>query len=145
MIDGFIGMAIIVPLQIAFHRYDGFPQIRPLPVLQEVAWGAAGLFVYLAVHGYWLMKSAQTVGKKLLGLQIVNFTDGSPTPGSKIVLARVLPMTVVAQIPTVGIALTLLDPLFIFGKSRRCAHDFIAGTKVVKLYGARRRAAAHRA
>jgi uncharacterized RDD family membrane protein YckC len=132
-IDGLIGMVLIVPLQFAFHVYDGFPKAQPLSIRQDIAWAVLGIFFYLAVHGYWLVKSAQTVGKKLLGLQVVNFSDGVPTPGSKIVLARVFPVTIVAHIPRIGIVLALLDPLFIFGKNRRCLHDLVAGTKVVKL------------
>jgi uncharacterized RDD family membrane protein YckC len=133
LIDGIIQMVMIVPLQFVFHVYDGFPQTQPLSISKDIAWAVVGIFLYLAVNGYWLVKSAQTVGKKLLGLQVVNFSDGVPTPASKIVLARVLPVTIAAHVPRIGLVLALLDPFFIFGKNRRCLHDLVAGTKVVKL------------
>jgi uncharacterized RDD family membrane protein YckC len=132
MIDGLIQLAVIVPLQFAFGVYAGFPNVR-LSVVQQVTWGVAGFAFYFAVNGYFLFKSAQTVGKKLLRLQIVNFADGAPTPGSKILFARVLPITLAGQIPVVGIWLTFVDGAFIFRAERRCVHDLIAGTKVVKL------------
>jgi hypothetical protein len=39
----------------------------------------------------------------------------------------------VSLIPTLGGLLTLVDALFIFGGSRRCVHDLIAGTKVIRV------------
>jgi uncharacterized RDD family membrane protein YckC len=132
MIDGLIQLAILLPFQIGFGVYDGFPNVR-LSVAQQATWGAAGFALYLAVNGYLLFKSAQTVGKKLLRLQIVNFADGAPTPGGKILLARALPVTLAAQIPVAGPWMAFLDAVFIFGRTRRCVHDLIAGTKVVKL------------
>jgi len=83
--------------------FDGFPNIQ-LSFPRQLAWGAVGLLFYVVVNGYFLVKSSQTVGKRLLRLQIVNFTDGSPTAASKIVLARVLPVTILVQIPKIGMA-----------------------------------------
>jgi len=44
---------------------------------------------------------------------------------------RYIPIWIVGLIPGVGIALTILDALFIFRDDRRCIHDLIAGTKVI--------------
>ncbi len=131
-IDGLIQLVIVMPIQFAFHVYDNFPKIE-LSARNQLAFGAAGFVTFHVVHGYFLVKNSQTVGKKLLRLQIVNFADGVPTPASKILLLRVLPLTLAAQIPGIGAFLSTIDALFIFGRNRRCVHDFIAGTKVIKL------------
>jgi uncharacterized RDD family membrane protein YckC len=51
------------------------------------------------------------------------------------VLLRLILPAIIGFIPILGgflgLAFWLADVLFIFGKERRCIHDFIAGTKVV--------------
>ena len=58
-------------------------------------------------------------------------TDGAEIELLRIVLLRGLPQWIVSAIPVVNL-LTLVDVLFIFGSARRCVHDYIAGTIVVK-------------
>ncbi len=41
-----------------------------------------------------------------------------------------LPLSLCAHIPMVGPLINLVNPLFIFGKERRCLHDYIAKTQV---------------
>ena len=41
-------------------------------------------------------------------------------------------MTIVAQLPVIGAILGLVNILFIFGPEKRCLHDYIAGTRVIK-------------
>ncbi len=50
----------------------------------------------------------------------------------KLYTLRYLVFSLVNQIPTVGSLINLVNVLFIFGKERRCLHDRIAGTVVVK-------------
>src|SRR5262245_24216741 len=85
MIDGLIALVVMLPLQFAFHVFDGFPNIH-LDFQQNLVWGAVGFAFFLALHGYFLVKNAQTVGKKVLGLQIVNYGDGAPTSAAKIIV-----------------------------------------------------------
>jgi uncharacterized RDD family membrane protein YckC len=89
--------------------------------------------VWLAVNAVFLARNAQTVGKKLLGIQIVNVDDGKPAAFSRLVVSRFLPIFVVSQLPYVGDVLACLNLLFIFRKDRRCLHDHVAGTRVVDL------------
>ena len=39
----------------------------------------------------------------------------------------------IGGIPFVGFIFTIVDPLFIFQESRRCVHDLIADTLVIKV------------
>lgn len=92
-----------------------------------------GLIGFLVLHGYLLHKYGQTIGKRLLGIRIVSAADGQLVSLGKIFGLRYVPIQLVSIIPYVGNILPLIDVLFIFREDRRCLHDLIAGTKVVKV------------
>lgn len=91
-----------------------------------------GFIVYLLVNGYFLAKDSQSIGKKLLGIKIVR-TDGSKADFVRIVTRRLLPLYAAGLIPKVGPYLGLVDALFIFRKSKKCLHDDIADTVVIRI------------
>ncbi len=131
MIDGLISLAILLPLQINFGVLQNFPKIKPLTFGETAMWGVAGFVVWTAVHSYFLATRGQTIGKRLLDIQIVDVDSGRPPPLVKLVFARFLPTAVVANIPFVGAVANLVGILLIFRDDRRCLHDHIAGTRVV--------------
>jgi uncharacterized RDD family membrane protein YckC len=90
-----------------------------------------GFIIFLVLHGYLLATRGQTIGKALLKVRIVR-SDGSPASFARIVGLRYLPTTAVTPIPIVGMLYGLVDSLLIFRESRRCLHDNIADTIVVK-------------
>jgi uncharacterized RDD family membrane protein YckC len=99
---------------------------------------ATGLIVLLLVVGILaanlvlLYQSGQTIGKKLLGTQIVR-TDGSRASLGRIILLRILPIRFLGAIPYLGALVVLIDSLMIFGKDVRCLHDQIADTIVIDI------------
>ena len=131
LIDGILSLVIMLPLQINFGVLANFPHIKPLSAGETAGWGAAGFVLWCALHGYFLATRGQTVGKRLLGIQIVDAGTGQRPPIAKLLFARYLPTAVVANIPIVGGFVALLDALMIFREDRRCLHDLIAGTRVV--------------
>lgn len=89
---------------------------------------------YLMLNGYSLWRDGQTLGKKLLGIAIVTADGGTPAPLWKLICVRALFFPLLFLIVVAWIApLVIIDQLFIFGKRRRCLHDFAAGTVVVRL------------
>ncbi|WP_395753397.1 RDD family protein [Prosthecobacter sp.] len=79
----------------------------------------------------------QTIGKLILGIQVVRFPEGSPAGFVKAVLLRgvifgILVFAGVVSFGVVGVALLLTDSLLIFRQDRRCLHDLIADTLVTK-------------
>jgi len=93
---------------------------------------AFGFVVYLLVNGYFLAKDGQSIGKKLLGTKIVR-TDGSKADFVRIVTRRLLPVQALNLIPMVGPLLSVVDALFIFRASKKCIHDDIADTVVIRI------------
>jgi len=80
-----------------------------------------------------LYRNGQTIGKYLLAIKIVK-VDGSRAGLARIIFLRAILFSFVSLIPFVGqIIYGLVDPLFIFQESRRCLHDLVAGTMVVKV------------
>ena len=90
-----------------------------------------GMLVFLAVHGFLLATQGQTVGKKLLGIRIVR-SDGSRGTLGRVFGLRYALNGLIASVPVVGTIYGLVDALMIFRDSRRCLHDQIADTIVVK-------------
>ncbi len=68
----------------------------------------------------------QTLGKMLLFIRIVNVNGEIPGFLSGVILRNWL-RAALSSIPFFG----LIDVLFIFTESRRCIHDYLAGTRVV--------------
>jgi uncharacterized RDD family membrane protein YckC len=95
--------------------------------------GAAifGFLVFLAINGYLLSSSGQTVGKRLLGIRIVR-SNGETADFARIAFIRYLPTSAAQMIPVLGYIYPLIDVLLIFRSSRKCLHDSIADTIVVK-------------
>ena len=96
-----------------------------MPVRLVCFAGVLGLMVYQLVL---LTKQGQTIGKKLLGIKIALKETGENGGFATNVLKRGLLSGLLNLIPLYF----LVDSLFIFREDRRCVHDLIAGTVVVK-------------
>lgn len=89
------------------------------------------LGIYLAINGKLLASHGQTWGKKACGIKIVRL-DGSLPTLTESFWRRYALFQGVSQIPILGGVFSLVDICFIFRESRRCLHDELAGTIVVK-------------
>ena len=92
-----------------------------------LAVAGVGLIVWLFFTVKYLGENGQSIGKKACKIKILR-TDGSEVSISRVIIGRNLVNGVLGVIPLYG----LIDPLFIFGNKRRCVHDYIADTIVVK-------------
>jgi uncharacterized RDD family membrane protein YckC len=90
-----------------------------------------GFAIFLILHGYLLQTRGQTIGKMLLGIRILR-TDGSRATLARLAGLRYFANSVLALVPVVGWLYGLLDSLMIFRQSRKCLHDNLADTIVVK-------------
>ena len=102
----------------------------PMLITGCAAIGVAFLLI-LAIQLYLLITRGQTIGKKLLGIKIVCFEDGTNPGFVKVFLLRILVNGLIGAVPFLGMAYSLADILFIFRDDQRCIHDLLAGTKVV--------------
>jgi uncharacterized RDD family membrane protein YckC len=132
LLDSLIGLVFGVPLMYTAGFFDYMGRGQKPPFGLTLLLTAAGFVIFVLVHGYFLKRDGQTIGKKLVGTRIATLDDGIPS-FSKLIGARYFPVTCIALIPTVGQFLSMVDSLFVFRSDRRCVHDLIAGTKVVKV------------
>ncbi len=136
LIDSILIMCITLPLMFLTGFFDtvttgvdGQPPAQP-PLLFSFFIGIVGIVAFLLINGKFLLSDGQTIGKKLVGTRIV--TDNNQKASGMTLLKRYGFYWVVALIPVIGGLLSLVNILFIFGKTKRCLHDYVGGTKVVK-------------
>ena len=132
--DRFWGAIIDAVLQILcaipffwFVGWDRLQQATPLFMLAGLVYGLA---TYLLLHGYLLHKYGQTIGKAEFGMRIETL-DGQQATLSHVMLWRYLPTVLLSYVPAIGQLLAgIVNPVLIFGKEKRCLHDYIAKTRV---------------
>jgi uncharacterized RDD family membrane protein YckC len=90
------------------------------------------ILMFFAVQGYFLHQSAQTIGKKIMNLQIIS-VDDTAISFQNLAIKRYLIMMLITAVPMIGSLVGLINVLFIFRDDKRCLHDLIAGTHVVQL------------
>jgi uncharacterized RDD family membrane protein YckC len=135
LLDGILMLAIMVPAMFLggylTAAFEAGQRNQQVPFLLTLAWSAVGFAVFVAVQGYPLSQSGQTWGKKLLGIRIVAL-DGSKPPLTALLLRRYLTVQAVNLVPVLGGIVNLVNVLLIFRQDRRCGHDLVAGTRVVR-------------
>ncbi|WP_246137599.1 RDD family protein [Myxococcus llanfairpwllgwyngyllgogerychwyrndrobwllllantysiliogogogochensis] len=112
--------------------------LRCLAIPDEEAMNApvvyAPALLVLLIQASLIRGTGASLGKRLLGLRVVR-RDGRPAEVWRIALLRnVLPLALCGYCGWFGLA----DVLFIAGEDRRCLHDWVAGTRVVKAPRAQR-------
>jgi len=93
--------------------------------------GRVGFLGFFGIQIYLLVQKGQTIGKRMVGIRIVDYNDGTFLGAGRILGMRGVLPGIIAGIPYVGWLFALVDVLFIFGEERRCIHDHMAGSKVV--------------
>jgi uncharacterized RDD family membrane protein YckC len=90
--------------------------------------GALGIAIY-----QWVLisRTGQSLGKKWTGIRIERIDGDRLTFGTGVFLRNWVPK-LIGAVPYLGGIFHLIDALFIYRDDRRCIHDHIAGTRVVR-------------
>ncbi|MGO9935461.1 MAG: RDD family protein [Steroidobacteraceae bacterium] len=97
-------------------------------------WFYVGLLcavIVLIINGIFAYQNGQSIAKKWLGIKDVR-TDGSRVSFARIFWLRNVLNSAISLTPMIGSLYGLIDVLFIFGPAKRCVHDYIADTIVVR-------------
>jgi len=97
-------------------------------------WVTIGGIAFLAVamtNAVLVHRHGQSIAKRWFGIKVVR-KDGSRATLGRIFWLRNFVNGLCGYIPVVGAFYGLVDLLFIFRADRRCCHDFIADTIVVR-------------
>lgn len=140
-------LAVLVDTLLAFAGGWAISQIPVLGTMvqaQQKDAAAAGLWalnplslligvpVFLLIQAWPLLTRGQTVGKMLLKIRIVR-PDGSKPDAWRLLGLRYGIGLLTGVTAGVAMIYGLVDSLLIFRESRKCLHDTIADTQVIKL------------
>jgi uncharacterized RDD family membrane protein YckC len=133
LVDMIVMGAITFPLMYLTGGFSQIMQGKQPGIGYNLMMFVAGTVVFLAFNYRLLTKHGQTVGKKVLGIKIVDGHGGLPS--GTVLLKRYFFYFIPPQLPFVGPLISTVNLLFIFGSQRRCLHDMFANTNVVKIIG----------
>ncbi|TWU33298.1 RDD family protein [Novipirellula artificiosorum] len=137
LIDGLLMLPLVfgggMALGVAMIAAGINPESLQFNLIATVVGGFLGAVVFLVINGYLLATKGQTVGKLIIKTQIVSESTNTILPFGQLVMLRYLPFWVAGSLPILSRFVPLIDALAIFRASRKCIHDDIAGTKVIKL------------
>lgn len=143
-VDGCLKAACSIPTGLAIMKVvqenmqgGGQPDPQAMQAIMTAIAAAVPLaYPYLAalavLQGILIATRSQSVGKILLGLRIVRAPDGGKATFGRAFLIRSGVPAVIEYIPIIGFLFWIVDTCFIFRADRRCLHDLMAGTKVIK-------------
>jgi uncharacterized RDD family membrane protein YckC len=141
LLDGLIFTIPFIPSYAA--AVSVMTHMRPNPYNYVAVWSAmasSGMWFYLALlinlalivlTTVLVYRNGQTIGKKLVGIKVAR-TDGSRASLARIFWLRYLLNSVIMYVPFLGGIYFLVDSCMIFGEQRRCCHDYIADTIVIR-------------
>lgn len=115
--------AVLIP---SMSKGGGGAAVAIFSILFIVGLLALVIYNLVLVH-----RQGQTIGKRALGIKIVR-TDGSRCSLRRYIFMRYFIPSLIGAIPVVGGLINLIGLLLIFRQSRKCLHDEIADTIVVK-------------
>ncbi len=131
IIDSIIMMLVLVPIMYFTGGFDGMMEGREPGFIYMFGMGILSLVIYLVINYRFLVANGQTIGKKVLEIKIVDLNGNLPVFQPQL-LIRYAVYLLPGQIPFVGQLFSLINVLFIFSAEKRCIHDLVAKTKVVK-------------
>ena len=91
------------------------------------------ILALIVVQLVMISTRGQTIAKRILGLRIVRHRTGELPGFVHGVLLRGFVPGIIGMVPMVGPVFSIVDACFIFRDDRRCIHDLMADTIVVKV------------
>jgi uncharacterized RDD family membrane protein YckC len=123
-------IAILIMLVTGVLEHAADWATNAMPFMRMLALAVAS---YLILNGWLLWKRGQTIGKAITGIAIVSTKTGQKAALWRLLCIRALFFpTLYLTVWPVAAPLPLIDQLLIFGKKRRCLHDWLCGTSVVR-------------
>jgi uncharacterized RDD family membrane protein YckC len=122
-----LAIGIMLVTGVLEHAADWSASARPL--LRMIALGIAS---YLILNGWLLWNRGQTVGKAIMGIAIVSTRSGERAAFWRLSIRALFFPTLYLIVSPWTAPVPLIDQLLIFGKRRRCLHDLLCGTSVIR-------------
>ena len=131
-LDGLAVLPLAIPMIIAIPTMDQETQSLSSVGMICIAITCISILALMIYNLYLLSTQGQTLGKKWLGIRIVRYDDNGTAGFVKAFLLRAFVNGLFTAFPGLGPIYALIDILFIFSDDKRCLHDKLSGTHVVK-------------
>jgi uncharacterized RDD family membrane protein YckC len=128
-VDGLIYSVFMLTLMYFTGMFDNLSRGAEADPMKILTIQLAGLVVFVLLNGQLLVKYGQTIGKRVVGIQIVALDNSKMT--TQQLVTRYAVYFLIGLIPIVGTLASFVNLLIIFGAEKRCGHDYAAKTKVV--------------
>lgn len=132
IVDGLILFGAMLPVTFLTGGFDMVSKGGKPTMLYSLSMGILAIAAFFALNGKKLVESGQTIGKKIFAIKVVDLNGDLPNFKKHLIkryavyfLPNLFPVWILGDL------FGLINFLTIFGKSRRCLHDRIAGTIVV--------------
>ncbi len=138
LLDGLAGIVIVVPAIIGAVLgavLGGILGIDEATGVGAVLGGIGGAIALVVYQLRLLAAEGQTIGKRAMKIRIVDVEDGSNPGITRSFWVRGFVNGIIASVPYLGTLYAIADIGFIFRDDRRCIHDHLAKTVVVKDVG----------
>ncbi len=135
LLDGLVNLPALLPLLVVFAKRSSDDASLDF-TSTEIAWiGVAVIWILIVtvINLVLLTRCGQTLGKKWTGIRIARIEDNGNPGFVKAVLLRGFVNGAIGSVPMIGPVYSIVDLCFIFRDDRRCIHDHLAGTRVVKV------------
>ena len=133
-IDGLINIPIAILIWLGLYMIGvigSIADIKAIGLGYTILVSIISFSAMIAIQWTFLKATGQTIGKRVAKTRIVTM-DGKKPEVTDLVFKRYAFMNFIGLIPLVGSILSLVNVLLVFKSDRRCLHDMIAGTQVVK-------------
>ena len=130
IVDTIVILLMTVP-PLFFANYFEQVMAGTQSFLVQLSASAFSFALFAAANSYLMTTAGQTIGKKILGIRVVDAATAQLPPLGRQLGLRYGTMWFISLVPLVGTVVGLVDVLMIFRGDKRCIHDHLAGTKVV--------------
>ena len=94
--------------------------------------GIVGGVALIVVQIVFLVNYSASIGKRVMKIFIADYVTGAPANWVQTIVMRYLVNGLICVVPCLGFIYALVDICFIFRDDRRCIHDLLANTVVLK-------------
>lgn len=131
ILDGIIMLMILVPTMFIVGYFEVIASGEDV-FLYQVLLGIFSIFIFIVINLKFLADKGQTIGKMVLGIKIVDMQGGKAELKDHL-FKRYLTYFLPGQVPLIGGLFSLINVLFIFRKDKRCIHDLVGNTQVIRV------------
>ncbi len=129
LLDSIIMLIIALPVMYFTGTLDDISRGIQPSIIENLIMAIIMIGGFIVINGKLLISNGQTIGKKALGIKIVD-VNGALAEKQQII-KRYAVYFLPGQIPVIGQLFSLVNILFIFSAQKRCIHDNIGGTIVI--------------